>query len=75
MTLNEWLDETKTTEKAFAEAIGKTQQSVNRYRNGLQFPDLRTMAKITELTCGAVRTEDFFGKPVETPPSDAADAA
>jgi len=59
MKLDSWLKQTDTTEKAFAELIGKTQQSVNRYRRDAQVPDLRTMAKITEHTSGAVCMEDF----------------
>lgn len=66
MKLDEWLKHTETTEQVFAAAIGRTQQSVNRYRNGRQTPDLRTMAKIASVTKGAVGVGDFIpGEPAK----------
>ena len=62
MTLDEWLTTHKKTcsETAFGELIGKTQQSVNRYRRGVQMPDRETMAKIVTATQGQVQPNDFY---------------
>lgn len=62
MTLDEWLTLHKKTctETAFGGLIGKTQQSVNRYRRGEQMPDRDTMAKIVTATQGKVQPNDFY---------------
>lgn len=49
-----YLDRPENTETALAENIGKSQASVNRYRNGERFPDSDTAKAIDLHTEGEV---------------------
>lgn len=49
-----YLDRPDCTETALADAIGKTQPTVNRYRNGERFPDADTARLIEQHTGGVV---------------------
>ena len=49
-----YLDNPDCTETALAEAIGKAQPTINRYRNGERFPDADTARLIDRHTGGAV---------------------
>lgn len=60
MTLDLWLSLTKTTEAAFAAAIGSTQYSVNRYRRGKRFPRPATILAIEHATKSEVTAGDFL---------------
>lgn len=42
------------TEGALAEAIGRSQATINRYRNGLRLPDAETARLIDQHTGGEV---------------------
>ncbi len=46
-----YLEQPSCTETALAEAIGKSQPAVNRYRNGERFPDAET-ARLIDLHTG-----------------------
>lgn len=52
--LEEFLAKPENTEKDLAEAIGKEQPTVNRYRQGKRFPDADTARDIERATKGAV---------------------
>lgn len=52
--LKAYLDQPGNTESALAEAIGKTQPAVHRYRGGLRFPDADTARAIDRATDGEV---------------------
>lgn len=60
MTLDEWLILRNLSETEFAERIGRSQASVNRYRHGLRLPDREAMIRIIETTGGAVTANDFY---------------
>lgn len=60
MTLSDYLSTTKTTETAFAAALGVSQVTVHRYIKGKRFPDKDTILRIEELTHGGVRPSDWF---------------
>jgi transcriptional regulator with XRE-family HTH domain len=49
-----YLDRPNCTETVLADAIGKTQPTVNRYRNGERFPDADTARLIDQHTGGEV---------------------
>ena len=61
MKLNEYLRDNKIGEAAFAARLGVSQQTVNRYLRGERFPRRTILARITELTAGAVTSNDFVG--------------
>jgi transcriptional regulator with XRE-family HTH domain len=52
--LKAFLDRPEITQSALAEAIGKSQAAVNRYAQGLRFPDAVTAMKIDEVSGGEV---------------------
>lgn len=60
MTLHDYLVLTKTTEAAFAAAVGVTQPHIWRLRSGKNWPSRRLMARIREETNGAVTPDDFL---------------
>lgn len=62
MTLDDWLKRNNVTETAFAERIGSSQASVNRYRKG-RVPESAIMRRIIIATKGAVTANDFFNVP------------
>lgn len=60
MTLNEYMAERGLSEKALAELLGVSRETVNRWRNGERFPSKASLADLFRVTDGAVRAEDFF---------------
>lgn len=60
MTLDQYLTDNEIKEAIFAAKIGVEQSTVNRLRKG-QVPSKPLMAKIFDVTDGAVRADDFFG--------------
>lgn len=60
MTLDQYLTDNGLKEADFAEKIGVDQSTVNRLRK-TQVPSKEVMAKIFDVTGGAVRADDFFG--------------
>lgn len=61
MTFDAWLTKAGVTNSAFAELIGKTGETVRRYRAGEREPDFDTQAMIFRLTDGAVTPNDWVG--------------
>ncbi|ABD27449.1 hypothetical protein Saro_3014 [Novosphingobium aromaticivorans DSM 12444] len=53
-TLSAFLSEGSMGERELAAAIGRTQVTINRYRNGNRFPDARTARLIDDATGGKV---------------------
>jgi transcriptional regulator with XRE-family HTH domain len=53
-TLRAFLESETTTQASFAEAIQKTQAAVNRYANGVRFPDAETARAIDAASNGKV---------------------
>ena len=53
-SLAAYLAKPERTESALAEAIGKTQPTVHRYRKGDRFPDAETARLIDGATAGEV---------------------
>lgn len=53
-TLRSFLESETTTQAAFADAINKTQAAVNRYANGVRFPDANTAREIDAASQGKV---------------------
>lgn len=61
MRLAEYLKDRKLSDGKFAEKIGKSRQTVHRYKNGERFPEKDALNKIFEVTGGAVTANDFTG--------------
>lgn len=62
MKLRQWLADQGLSQAAFAERIGRAQQSVARYCAG-RVPDPDAMAAIARETAGAVAPNDFYDLP------------
>ena len=60
MTLTDYLTDRQITEAVFADLIGVDQSTVNRLRKG-QVPSKQIMSRISAVTGGQVRADDFFG--------------
>ena len=60
MTLHDYLVLTKTTEVAFAKAVGISQPHVWRLRRGKHWPSRDLMGRIFKETNGAVTADDFL---------------
>lgn len=68
MTLNDWFHAKQKPQWWLARELGVTQAAVSRILTGQRRPSWRLMARIMEVTDGAVRPEDFLhpktdGKP------------
>lgn len=59
MQLADYLSRHGLTHQAFADLIGTTQVSVGRYIRGQRFPCRGVLARIKEVTGGAVTPDDF----------------
>ncbi|MGJ5000540.1 helix-turn-helix domain-containing protein [Bradyrhizobium sp. HKCCYLRH2060] len=69
---------TGTTNPAFAEKIGKSAESVRRYRAGEREPDQKVMRLIFEVTGELVTPNDWVGvgpRPVPEPAADEVSAS
>ena len=76
MTLSEYMTTNGYTDEAFARDLGVAHRlTVNRYRRGKRIPRPEIMARITEITRGAVTANDFFGLPGALPPLESTGAA
>lgn len=65
MTLEAYLDKHSLTNVAFAAMVGADQSTIQRMRKGTQVPSKELMARIFDVTHGAVQANDFFGLPVK----------
>lgn len=73
MKLDDYLRQNNLTEQAFADLIGTSQATVNRYRNG-RIPEPEAMERIVKATTGAVQPNDFYQlSPIPAPEHRAAD--
>jgi DNA-binding transcriptional regulator YdaS (Cro superfamily) len=62
MKLDEWMALHGYNDQRMAALIEVNQSNVNRIRNGSQKPSGQTLARIEEVTGGAVSAKDFFPK-------------
>jgi DNA-binding transcriptional regulator YdaS (Cro superfamily) len=62
MKLDEWMALHGYNDQRMAALIGVNQSNVSRIRNGSQKPSARTLARMEEVTSGAVSAKDFFPK-------------
>lgn len=60
MTLDQYLAETKMTEKAFAQLVGLSQPHINRLRKGKGWPQREALERIRLHTGGKVTADDFL---------------
>ena len=60
MTLEEYLTSEQMTDAAFAEMIDRDPATISRLRRGITFPDWQTLARIRDVTGGAVTPNDFL---------------
>ena len=60
MTLSEYMKAKKMSDADIAPLVGKDQSVIGRYRRGDIRPDLYTVAKISEITKGKVRFQDWL---------------
>ena len=61
MTLGEYLEQSSTSRRQFADRIGVSYETVRRYLSGDRIPDRAIMAKIALATGCKVTANDFFG--------------
>eukprot|EP01037_Dinobryon_pediforme_P020171 gene20171-20725_t len=60
MKINEFLKANNLTSAAFAERIGVSEKAVNNWRQGARVPRWDLLAKIHDVTNGAVTANDFL---------------
>lgn len=58
--LRTYLKDRGVSHKAFGEAIGVTQATINRYVNGERFPSQEIIVKIAQATEGEISPSDWF---------------
>lgn len=61
MQLQSYLEEQKIRHDDFAEMLGVSEASVNRYANGKRIPAPPVMKKIAKVTKDNVTANDFYG--------------
>lgn len=74
MTLDDWLNATKTADKDFAGRIGVSRVTLFRLKTGRRKPRQKVMERIHTETAGAVTPNDFFqiGEAANSEPERAA---
>jgi transcriptional regulator with XRE-family HTH domain len=60
MKLAAYLSENNLTETAFAQIVGVSQVTINRYVQGKRFPDPGIIIRIETLTGGKVAPSDWY---------------
>lgn len=60
MKLAKYLSDNKLTETAFAEILGVSQVTINRYIRGDRFPVREIILKIEDATGGQVSAADWY---------------
>lgn len=63
MRLADWMALTGTTDRILAERLGVSSVAVLRYRRGERTPHWDILARLFEVTGGAVAPNDFLPKP------------
>ncbi len=61
MNLKDYLDQTGTTQDAFAKSVGVHKLTVSRWVRGERFPSSASQRTIAAVTDGAVTPVDWFG--------------
>lgn len=72
MTLQDWINKTKTNYSAVGRAIDERPQTVQRHARGERIPNRKTMLRYFLLTGGKVDANAFYGLTVERPKGRAA---
>jgi transcriptional regulator with XRE-family HTH domain len=62
MTLRQFMELHGYSDHMMAKAVGVSQPTINRIKNGINKPSGETMARIEEVTNGACSAKDFFPK-------------
>jgi len=65
--LGTYLKKAGLSHKAFGEAIGVKQATINRYVNGDRFPSQEIILKISQATAGEISPADWFSVENITP--------
>jgi predicted transcriptional regulator len=60
--LDTYLDETQTSIRDLAKALGVSYETVRRYISGERKPDWEVLAKLNQVTRGCVTANDFVPK-------------
>ena len=60
MTLAKWLKVKKITQSKFAQLIGVSDASVSLWLNGSRIPRPKAMLRISKITGGSVRPQEFI---------------
>lgn len=68
MKLRDWRRAAGKTVDDVAVALRVTTDTVYRWEQGKLIPRRATMIRITAMTGGAVRADDFFGEPANAAP-------
>jgi hypothetical protein len=77
MRFDDWMTMTNTPNPIFGEKLGKSGETVRRYRTGEREPDTKVMAQIFDLTDGKVTPNDWAGvgpRSTENQPEETGDA-
>jgi hypothetical protein len=61
MRFSDWMTMTNSSNAAFGERLGKSGETVRRYRAGEREPDFETISRIFDLTGGKVTPNDWVG--------------
>jgi DNA-binding transcriptional regulator YdaS (Cro superfamily) len=62
MTLRQFMELHGYSDHMMAKAVGVSQPTINRIKNAVNKPSGQTLARIEEVTSGAVSAKDFFPK-------------
>lgn len=65
MKLSDYISTNETNIAEFAKSISVSVQAIHRYSRGERVPRPAIMAKITEVTAGAVTPNDFYAGAAE----------
>lgn len=71
MTLDQFLQSKRLTRAAFAEQVGVSRQTLQRYLAGERFPRRRVLRAIDAATGGLVTANDFVAEPATEASADA----
>lgn len=60
LKLKQYLEKHKITHSSFAERVGVSQATINRYVRGERSPSKKTIVKIRDATKGFVKVTDWY---------------
>lgn len=58
--LAEWMKEHGYSEERMAKEVGVNRATINRYKSGQRKPGVKALARIRQVTQGAVNDESFY---------------